>query len=104
MHIVQQRNCMDLRITRYASFRCTSIHAVPEGLLRSTDRNRWHRYPRHLFLIVLICFLPTALFLIRISGPTDLESYAQKLNVGYLLDPMMQGHWLVHHATWITPS
>jgi 4-amino-4-deoxy-L-arabinose transferase-like glycosyltransferase len=49
------------------------------------------------FWVVLICLLSTGLFLIRITGPTDLESYAQEQNVGYLLDLMTQGHWLVHH-------
>ena len=49
------------------------------------------------FWVVLICLLTTAIFLIRITGPTDLESYAQEKNVGYLLDLMTQGHWLVHH-------
>lgn len=49
------------------------------------------------FWLVLICILSTALFLIRITGPTDLESYAQELSVGYLLDLMTQGHWLAQH-------
>ncbi|MBL8413558.1 MAG: glycosyltransferase family 39 protein [Propionivibrio sp.] len=49
------------------------------------------------FWLVLICLLSTGIFLIRITGPTDLESYAQEQNVGYLLDLMTQGHWLVQH-------
>lgn len=49
------------------------------------------------FWVVLICLLSSGIFLIRISGPTDLESYAQEQNVGYLLDLMTQGHWLVQH-------
>lgn len=47
------------------------------------------------FWVVLICLLSTGIFLIRITGPTDLESYAQEKNVGYLLDLMTQGNWLV---------
>jgi 4-amino-4-deoxy-L-arabinose transferase-like glycosyltransferase len=49
------------------------------------------------FWVVLICILSTALFLIRITGPTDLESYAQEQSIGYLLDLMAQAHWLVQH-------
>lgn len=49
------------------------------------------------YWVVLICLLSTTLFLIRIYGPTDLESYAQEVKLGYLLDLMMQGHWLVPH-------
>ena len=47
--------------------------------------------------IILICVLGSLIFLIRITGPTDLESYAQVLNVGYILDLMTQGHWLVQY-------
>lgn len=49
------------------------------------------------FWIPLICLLCAALFAIRITGPTDLEGYAQMLNVGYVMDMMWQGHWLVQH-------
>lgn len=45
-------------------------------------------------LIVVLCSL---IYLIRITGPNDLESYAQTLNVGYILDLMTQGHWLVQY-------
>lgn len=45
-------------------------------------------------LIVVLCSL---IYLIRITGPNDLESYAQVLNVGYILDLMTQGHWLVQY-------
>ncbi len=41
--------------------------------------------------------LCSMIYLIRIVGPTDLESYAQVLNVGYILDLMTQGHWLVQY-------
>ena len=47
--------------------------------------------------ITLICALSSLVFLIRITGPTDLESYAQVLNIGYILDLMTQGHWLVQY-------
>lgn len=49
------------------------------------------------FWILLICLLCAALFAIRITGPTDLEGYAQMLNVGYVMDMMWQGNWLVQH-------
>ena len=47
--------------------------------------------------IALTGALCSLLFLIRITGPSDLESYAQVLNVGYILDLMTQGHWLVQY-------
>ena len=49
------------------------------------------------FWLFLICALCSLAFIIRISGPTDLESYAQVLNIGYILDLMTQGHWLVQY-------
>lgn len=47
--------------------------------------------------LLLIGALCVVVYLIRLGGPTDLESYAQVLNVGYVLDLMTQGHWLVQH-------
>ena len=44
--------------------------------------------------IVLFCSL---IFWIRLSGPSDLESYAQVLNIGYILDLMTQHNWLVQY-------
>ena len=49
------------------------------------------------FWATLICVLCSLVFMIRISGPTDLESYAQVLNIGYILDLMTRGHWLVQY-------
>lgn len=49
------------------------------------------------FWTMLICALCAALFVIGITGPTDLEGAAQMLNVGYVMDMMWQGHWLVQH-------
>lgn len=46
---------------------------------------------------ILISALCGLVFLIRLTGPTDLESYAQVLNVGYILDLMNRGHWLVQY-------
>ena len=53
-------------------------------------------YSRHFWrgLITLLC---STIFLIRLAGPTDLESYAQVLNVGYILDLVTRGHWLVQY-------
>ncbi|MBL0207008.1 MAG: glycosyltransferase family 39 protein [Propionivibrio sp.] len=47
--------------------------------------------------LVLIVTLGSLIYLIRLSGPSDLESYAQFMNVGYVLDLMKQGHWIVQH-------
>ena len=47
-----------------------------------------------LFVSALLC---TATYLIRLSGPSDLESYAQVLNVGYILDLMNRGNWIVQY-------
>lgn len=49
------------------------------------------------FWIILICTLCLTSFAIRISAPTDLEGYAQMLNVGYIMDMMWQGNWIVQH-------
>ena len=45
-------------------------------------------------LIVLLCLL---VFLIRITGPSDLEGYAQHRNIGYVMDMMWGGNWLAQH-------
>ena len=47
--------------------------------------------------LVVICLLCSMIYIIRLSGPTDLESYAQVLNIGYILDLMTRGHWLVQY-------
>jgi len=47
-----------------------------------------------LALIVVLCSL---VFALRMRGPSDLESYAQVLNVGYILDLMTRGHWFVQY-------
>lgn len=44
--------------------------------------------------VIVLCSL---IYLIRITGPIDLESYAQTLNVGYILDLMTQGNWVVQY-------
>jgi len=49
------------------------------------------------FWIVLSLTLCSVLFLIRLSGPSDLESYGQGKNIGFLLDLITQNHWLVQH-------
>lgn len=47
--------------------------------------------------IALSLILGTTLFLIRLTGPTDLESYDQGKSIGYLLDLLIQGNWLLQH-------
>ena len=51
--------------------------------------------PRFWFAAVVALCVMT--FTIGLTGPTDLEGYAQMLNVGYVMDMMWQGHWLVQH-------
>ena len=45
--------------------------------------------------IACLCALCGLLYAIRLSGPTDLESYAQAHKVGFVLDLIKQGHWLL---------
>jgi 4-amino-4-deoxy-L-arabinose transferase-like glycosyltransferase len=45
-------------------------------------------------LLGLLCLL---VFLIRISGPSDLEGYAQHRNVGYVMDAVWGGNWLAQY-------
>lgn len=47
--------------------------------------------------VVLVVVLATSIFALRLSGPADLEGYAQHRNVGYLMDMMWQGNWLAQH-------
>lgn len=54
-------------------------------------------FPVQRLWLLLIIALAVVVYMIRLGGPTDLESYAQVLNVGYILDLMTQGHWLVQH-------
>ena len=37
------------------------------------------------------------IFLIRMTGPSDLEGYAQHRNVGYIMDMMWNGSWLAQY-------
>jgi 4-amino-4-deoxy-L-arabinose transferase-like glycosyltransferase len=49
------------------------------------------------FWLVLVGALCILIFVIRITGPTDLEGWAQHRNVGYVMDMMWQGNWIVQH-------
>lgn len=44
---------------------------------------------------VLLAALVLALFALRLSGPSNLEADAQDRNVGYVMDVVWEGHWLV---------
>lgn len=44
--------------------------------------------------IGLLCLL---VFVIRMTGPSDLEGYAQHRNVGYVMDLMWQGNWVAQY-------
>ncbi|MBE7459356.1 MAG: glycosyltransferase family 39 protein [Zoogloeaceae bacterium] len=44
---------------------------------------------------VLLAALVLALLALRLSGPSNLEADAQDRNVGYVMDVVWQGHWLV---------
>lgn len=57
-------------------------------------KNRFHSSRFWLILVGALCVL---IFLIRITGPTDLEGWAQHRNVGYVMDMMWQGNWIVQH-------
>ena len=45
--------------------------------------------------ITLFALLITAIFFIRMAGPSDLEGDAQDRNVGYVMDTVWNGNWLV---------
>ncbi|MDX5445311.1 MAG: glycosyltransferase family 39 protein [Zoogloeaceae bacterium] len=46
----------------------------------------------------LLCVLVVLVFLLRITGPSDLEGYAQHRNVGYVMDMFWgSGNWLAQH-------
>ena len=47
--------------------------------------------------IACLCALCGLLYAIRLYGPTDLESYAQAHKLGFVLDLINQGHWLLQH-------
>lgn len=47
--------------------------------------------------VALVVVLATLIFGLRLSGPADLEGYAQHRNVGYVMDMMWQGSWLAQH-------
>ena len=44
---------------------------------------------------VLLAALVLALFVLRLTGPSNLEADAQDRNVGYVMDVAWEGHWLV---------
>lgn len=44
---------------------------------------------------VLLAALVVAFFLLRLTGPSNLEADAQDRNVGYVMDVVWEGHWLV---------
>jgi len=44
---------------------------------------------------ILLAALVLALFALRLSGPSNLEADAQDRNVGYVMDVVWEGHWLV---------
>ncbi|MCC6657716.1 MAG: glycosyltransferase family 39 protein [Rhodocyclaceae bacterium] len=43
----------------------------------------------------LVGLLVLAFYVIRLTGPSNLEADAQDRNVGYVMDVVWQGHWLV---------
>ena len=44
---------------------------------------------------LLLAALVLAIFVLRLTGPSELEGDAQDRNVGYVMDAVWQGHWLV---------
>ena len=47
--------------------------------------------------ILVLVLLAVSVFVIRITGPADLEDNSQSRNVGYAMDLTEHGHWLVQH-------
>jgi len=47
--------------------------------------------------IIVLVMLALAVFVIRITGPADLEDNSQARSVGYAMDLTECGHWLVQH-------
>ncbi len=45
--------------------------------------------------IALLAVLVIAFYALRLTGPSNLEADAQDRNVGYVMDVVWQGHWLV---------
>lgn len=60
----------------------------PVGMNERLARATW---------IALLCGLGIALFVIRLTGLSDLEGYAQHRNIGYVLDAIGNGNWLVQY-------
>ena len=66
--------------------------------------------------IALLAVLVIAFYALRLAGPSNLEADAQDRNVGYVMDVVWQGHWLVQQDirgrimskpplhTWITSA
>ncbi len=73
-------------------------------------------WKRPLFWSALFTVLVLAFYALRLSGPSNLEADAQDRNVGYVMDVVWQGHWLVQQDvrgrimskpplhTWITAA
>lgn len=57
--------------------------------------NRHAIWNRAGFWSFMLAGLLLAVYLLRLSGPTDLEADAQQRNVGYVMDAVWRGHWLV---------
>lgn len=53
------------------------------------------KQPARLLWILAICAVGTLIYVIRLNGATDLESYGQPTHIGYLLDLMTQGNIFV---------
>lgn len=52
-------------------------------------------WKRPLFWGALLTALVLALLALRLTGPSNLEADAQDRNVGYVMDVVWEGHWLV---------
>ncbi|MBP6656073.1 MAG: glycosyltransferase family 39 protein [Propionivibrio sp.] len=55
------------------------------------------KQPTRLLWIIVICTVSALVYLIRLNGGTDLESYGQPTHIGSLLDLMTQGQVFVQH-------
>jgi 4-amino-4-deoxy-L-arabinose transferase-like glycosyltransferase len=73
-------------------------------------------WKRSFFWGALVTALVLSIYALRLAGPSNLEADAQDRNVGYVMDVVWQGHWLVQEDirgrimskpplhTWITAT
>jgi hypothetical protein len=73
--------------------------AGPGGGSGRGSRTSWHGFACISLLLwyVAVGGVVLGLYLVRLSGPADLEGYAQDRNVGYVMDAVWRGNWVAQH-------